>query len=37
MMKFVLNGGGDNSSDAVTTVAMGAANFDVMLCLELKE
>jgi len=24
----VLNGGGDNNSDAVTTVAMGAAKFD---------
>jgi hypothetical protein len=34
-MKFVLSG--DNSSDAVTTLAMGAANFDDVLCLELKE
>jgi hypothetical protein len=35
-MKSLLSSGGDNSSDAVTTVAMRAASFDVVLYLELQ-
>jgi len=30
-------GGGDSNSEAVTTVAMGAAKFVDVLCLEFKE
>ena len=35
--RSVLSGGVDNNSEAVTTVAVGAAKFDDVLCLEFKE
>jgi len=37
VLRYVLNGGVDSNSEAVITVAVGAAEFDHVLCFGFKE